>query len=39
LELAVPLKREGFPKQEIPERLRGMSQAEKDVLWGRARRY
>ncbi len=39
LELAVLLKREGFPKQEIPERLRGMSQAEKDVLWGRARRY
>ncbi len=39
LELAILLKREGLPKQEIPERLRGMSQAEKDVLWGRARRY
>jgi hypothetical protein len=39
LELAILLKRDGLPKQEIPEKLRGMSQADKDVLWGRARRY
>jgi hypothetical protein len=39
LELALLLKREGLPKQDIPEKLRGMNQAEKDVLWGRARRY
>jgi len=39
LELAILLKREGLPKQDIPEKLRGMSQADKDILWGRARRY
>jgi hypothetical protein len=39
LELAIVLKRDGLPKQEIPEKLRGMTQADKDVLWGRARRY
>ncbi len=39
LELAVLLKRDGLPKGEIPEKLRGMGQADKDVLWGRARRY
>ncbi len=39
LELAILLKRDGLPKGEIPEKLRGMSQADKDVLWGRARRY
>ena len=39
LELAILLKRDGLPKQEIPEKLRGMNQADKDVLWGRARRY
>jgi len=39
LELAILLKRDGLPMQDIPEKLRGMSQADKDVLWGRARRY
>jgi hypothetical protein len=39
LELAILLKREGLPKQEIPEKLRNMSADEKGVLWGRARRY
>ncbi len=39
LELAILLKREGLPKQDIPDKLRAMSQADKDVLWGRARRY
>jgi hypothetical protein len=39
LELAILLKREGLPKQDIPGKLRGMSQPEKDALWGRARRY
>ncbi len=39
LELAILLKRDGLPKQDIPEKLRVMSQADKDVLWGRARRY
>lgn len=39
LELAILLKRDGVPKDEIPEKLHRMSQAEKEVLWGRARRY
>ena len=39
LELGILLKREGVPKHTIPEKLRSLSQAEKDVLWGRARRY
>jgi hypothetical protein len=39
LELAILLKREGVAKGDIPEQLRKMDRAEKDVLWGRARRY
>ncbi|MEK7403822.1 MAG: zinc ribbon domain-containing protein [Acidobacteriota bacterium] len=39
LELGILLKREGVPKSDIPEKLRRMSQTEKDALWGRARRY
>ncbi len=39
LELGILLKREGVAKADIPERLRRMDQPEKDVLWGRARRY
>jgi hypothetical protein len=39
LELGILLKREGVPKNEIPEKLRRMEQKDKDVLWGRARRY
>jgi len=38
LDLAILLKREGLPKDEIPARLLGMSSAEKDDLWGRVRR-
>jgi len=39
LELGILLKREGVAKDEIPVRLRSLSKTEKDVLWGRARRY
>jgi len=39
LELGILLKRDGVPKNDIPQKLRTMSQADKDVLWGRARRY
>ncbi len=39
LELAILLKREGMARDEIPPKLRGLSQQERDVLWGRARRY
>ncbi|MFN7975520.1 MAG: hypothetical protein U0166_24805 [Acidobacteriota bacterium] len=38
LELAVLLKRDGLPKDEIPRRLRAMTAADKDALWGRVRR-
>ena len=38
LDLAVLLKREGLPKDEIPARLGAMSAAEKDALWGRVRK-
>jgi hypothetical protein len=38
LELAVLLKRDGLAKDAIPAKLRGMSAAEKDALWGRVRR-
>jgi hypothetical protein len=38
LDLAVLLKREGLPKDGISERLKTMSAAEKDVLWGRVRK-
>ncbi len=38
LDLAVHLKREGQPKDAIPAKLRGMSAAEKEVLWGKIRR-
>ena len=37
-DLAILLKREGVAKEEISRRLKGMSAAEKDVLWGRVRR-
>jgi hypothetical protein len=39
LELAILLKREGLARDEIPQKLLGMSQDQKNVLWGRARRY
>jgi len=38
LDLAILLKREGLPKDEIPAKLRGLDQAGKDDLWGRVRR-
>ena len=37
-DLALLLKREGLPKDEISKRLTTMSAAEKDQLWGRIRR-
>jgi hypothetical protein len=39
LELGILLKREGVAKSEIPDKLRKMDPSDKDVLWGRARRY
>src|SRR6185369_7017316 len=38
LDLAILLRREGLPKDDIPPRLRAMSPEEKDVLWGRVRK-
>lgn len=38
LDLGILLKHDGLPKDIIPERLRAMSTAEKDVLWGRVRK-
>lgn len=38
LDLAVLLRRDGIPKDEIPKRLRAMGTDEKDVLWGRVRK-
>jgi hypothetical protein len=38
LELAVLLRRDGLPKDTIPGKLKDMSAADKDALWGRVRR-
>jgi hypothetical protein len=38
LDLAVLLKRDGLPKDDIPAKLKGMSAADKDALWGRVRK-
>lgn len=38
LDLGVLLRHDGLPKDTIPDRLRAMSPAEKDVLWGRVRK-
>ncbi len=38
LDLAVLLRRDGLPKDDIPKKLATMSTAEKDVLWGRIRK-
>ena len=38
LELAIHLKREGIPKDDVPGKLAKMSAAEKEALWGRVRR-
>ena len=37
LDLAVHLKREGLSKDEVPKKLKAMTAAEKDALWGRIR--
>jgi hypothetical protein len=37
-DLATLLKREGVAKEEISKRLKAMTPAEKDILWGRVRR-
>jgi len=37
LELAILLKRDGLPKEEIPVRLGRLTPAEKEALWGRVR--
>lgn len=39
LDLALLLKNEGLPKEEVPKRLESMTPAEKDMLWGRVRRH
>lgn len=39
LELALLLKREGIPKQDISLKLKSLSPEEKEQLWGRVRRY
>jgi hypothetical protein len=38
LDLAMLLKREGLPKDAIPGKLKDLSPAEKEVLWGRVRK-
>ncbi|HEY4331041.1 MAG TPA: hypothetical protein VGM78_00665 [Ilumatobacteraceae bacterium] len=38
LDLAVLLKREGVAKEAVASQLKMMSQADKDVLWGRVRK-
>lgn len=38
LDLAIHLKREGLPKDEVPKRLAAMSSSDRDVLWGRIRK-
>jgi hypothetical protein len=39
LDLALLLKHEGLPKDEVPKRLETMSAPDKDLLWGRVRRH
>jgi hypothetical protein len=38
LELAIQLRRDGLAKDDIPKRLAGMSAADKEALWAKARR-
>ena len=38
LDLALLLKHEGLPKDEVPRRLASLTQPDKDLLWGRVRR-
>jgi hypothetical protein len=37
LELAILLKQDGLSKEEIPDKLKSLSPAEKEALWGRVR--
>ncbi len=37
LDLAILLRRDGLPKEEIPRRLAALSPDERDALWGRVR--
>lgn len=39
LDLAVLLKREGLARDDVPAKLKAMSAAEKEVLWGRVRKH
>jgi hypothetical protein len=38
LELAILLKRDGLPKDDIPRKLASLTPAEKEILWGRVHR-
>jgi hypothetical protein len=38
LDLAIHLKREGLSKDDVPTKLKAMTAAEKDALWGRIRK-
>jgi hypothetical protein len=38
LDLAIHLKREGLSKDDVPRKLKAMTAAEKDALWGRIRK-
>ena len=38
LDLAIHLKREGLSKDDVPKKLKAMTAAEKDALWGRIRK-
>jgi hypothetical protein len=38
LDLAVHLKREGLSKDDVPKKLKAMSAADKEALWGRIRK-
>jgi len=38
LDLAIQLKRDGLPKDDIPKKLGSMSASDKDALWGRIRK-
>ena len=38
VDLAILLRRDGLPKDDVPKKLRAMSAEEKDILWGRVRK-
>jgi hypothetical protein len=38
VDLAILLRRDGLPKDDVPKKLRAMSADEKDLLWGRVRK-